>query len=219
MSAPAPVMPVFHRLRAHFGPIPTLRPERPIACLVQTILSQNTSDTNSLRAYRSLRRRFPAWDDVRSAPMPEIINAIRSGGLANIKAARIRGALETIKQRYGNYSLSALRGMDAGEAIAHLTGIKGVGIKTAACVMLFALRTPVMPVDTHVFRVSGRLGWIGPRTRIEHARNELERLIPAGRILDFHLYLIDLGRTLCRPRRPRCPACPLSRLCPRRNCE
>ncbi len=214
MSAPAPVMPALRRLRAHFGPIPALRPERPIDCLVRTILSQNTSDVNSDRAYRGLRRRFRSWDAVRRAPLAEIANAIRSGGLSNIKAPRIRGALETIKQRDGNYSLRALRGMDAGAAIASLTEIKGIGAKTAACVLLFALGMPVMPVDTHVFRVAGRLGWIRPRTRIEAAREDLERIIPAGRILDFHLYLIDLGRAMCRPGRPRCRPCPLSRLCP-----
>lgn len=215
MNTPAPIMASFHRLRAHFGPIRPLPRQRPIDCLIQTILSQNTSDTNSERAYRDLRRHFRSWDDVRQAPVADIANAIRSGGLANVKATHIRNVLETIKQKNGNYSLNALLKMDNDEAIEHLMELKGVGIKTAACVLLFALNRPVMPVDTHVFRVAMRLGWIGSGTRIGSARQELESQIPAAHILDFHLYLIDLGRSACRPHNPKCPTCPLAKTCPR----
>ena len=196
-----------------YGPLPPRKCETPVNVLIATILSQNTSDVNSQRAYRSLRRLFPKWADVAGAALREIEAAIHSGGLARIKAARIRRVLRLILKSEGQLNLARLKTMRSADAMAWLTGLPGVGVKTAGCVLLFGFGRPVMPVDTHVYRIAGRLGWIRTKTRIEKAPAILERLIPARRILTMHLHLIAHGRRVCRPHRPRCGACALARHC------
>jgi len=205
---------VCRRLRTAYGPVEP-PPQWPVLDeLVATILSQNTSDANSDAAYEELRRRMPDWDAVRRAPVRRIAQAIRRAGLSNVKAPRIKAILAQIHDQRGELSLEFLRDLPTSEALEYLSGFSGVGPKTAACVLLFACRKPVLPVDTHVYRVSRRLGLIGTRTDAERAHQELARLVPPARVLEFHIQLIRHGRRHCEARRPQCDDCPLVDLCP-----
>jgi len=181
--------------------------------LIATILSQNTSDANSHGAFEELCRRFGDWDAVRRAPVSRIAGAIRRAGLANQKAPRIKAILKRIHAERGELSLDFLGSMPTPEAVAYLRDLDGVGPKTAACVLLFACRKPVLPVDTHVHRVSRRLGLIAPGTDAARAHQELAPLVPASRVLEFHVQLIRHGRTRCSARNPKCEDCPLVDLC------
>lgn len=196
------------------------KPERdPLDELVLTILSQNTSDTNRDRAWRSLRDRYPDWEAVRSAASGELEETIRTAGLASQKAATIRRVLDGLAEERGRPDLSHLSSMGDEEALAYLTSFKGVGTKTAACVLCFALRRPVMPVDTHVHRVARRLGLApldGGRERTHRALNES---VPPDRRFALHVLLIRHGREVCSARRPRCSECVLEDVCPRRGVE
>ena len=177
--------------------------------LIMTVLSQNTSDKNSRPAFQSLGTAFPDWAAVARAPVGEIEAAIRSGGLAQIKARRIKLILKRIQESRGSLDLEFLRGMPLDEAKAWLKALPGVGPKTAACVLLFSLGRPMLPVDTHVHRVARRLGLIDPRASREQAHDILETLVPPQDIYRFHILLIEHGRRLCRAARPLCPRCPL----------
>ncbi|HEV2128598.1 MAG TPA: endonuclease III [Thermomicrobiales bacterium] len=193
-----------------------LRPSGdPVGTLVSTILSQNTSDINTECAYASLRARFPTWDAVVKANTDEVIDAIRSGGLANRKAPRIQEALDEIRDRYGEFSLDQLATIPLEEAKDTLLSIDGVGPKTAACVLLFALGRPALPVDTHVYRVSKRLGLIDDATTPVRAHATLEALMEgdADRTYRFHVEMIAHGRTICTARNPKCHICPLRSYC------
>jgi endonuclease-3 len=216
-SGPTPAL-VLDRLRAYYG-TPDLRAsDGPLAELVQTILSQNTSDINTERAFAGLWARFGAWPAILEAPTSEVADAIRSGGLADIKAPRIQGVLASIKADRGgldNRSLDFLARLPLEEARAYLTSLNGVGPKTAACVLLFALGMPALPVDTHVHRVSKRLGLIGPKIAAEPAHRLLEAMMPQGEMFDAHMLLIRHGRVLCKALRPRCGECPLADVCPK----
>jgi endonuclease-3 len=185
----------------------------PLGALVMTILSQHTSDKNSERAYDSLRRQYPNWDKVRIAPVGEIADTIRSGGLADAKAPRIRGVLQEIHERRGETSLDFLADMPTDEAKAYLQSFHGVGPKTTACVMMFSLCRPVLPVDTHVFRVSHRLGLIEKRLGEAKAHDALQALLPPERVYAFHVHMIRHGRRVCVAQRPRCGACVLQDRC------
>ena len=182
--------------------------------LIGTILSQNTSDANSGPAFEELVRRFGDWDAVRRARVATIARAIRRAGLANQKAPRIKAILQRVYEERGELSLEFLAERPTPRATAYLRALPGVGPKTAACVLLFACRKPVLPVDTHVHRVSRRLGLIGPRTGAEKAHGELAQLVPPRRVLEFHIQLIRHGRTRCSARKPGCEECPLLDLCP-----
>ena len=184
-----------------------------VGSLVRTILSQNTSDVNSDRAYASLRERLPRWSDVERADARSIEAAIRSGGLARTKSKRIRRILGQIRDRSGSLDLGFLRDMETPEVIEHLESFEGVGPKTAACVALFGLGREVVPVDTHVHRIVGRLGIVGAPATPEKTFEALEGLTPDGDALSFHVNLIRLGRRVCRPRVPACPECPIRALC------
>jgi len=186
----------------------------PLDELVQTILSQNTTDANSGAAFRRLKQQFPTWEAVAAARPEAIAAAIRGGGLANIKARRIRDILREIRHRRGQLSLDFLRDLTPAAATEFLRSFKGVGAKTAACVLLFACGMPVFPVDTHIHRVARRLGLIGERTDREAAHEELGRSVPADLTYPFHLLMIEHGRRVCHARRPECSICPLLRLCP-----
>lgn len=183
--------------------------------LVLTILSQNTNDVNRDRAWQRLQERFagPNWEKVMSAPTEALVEAIRPGGLAQTKAARIQQALRTVLDTCGEFSLDFLRHMPAEEARAWLMQLEGVGPKTAAIVLLFSLGRPAFPVDTHVHRVSRRLGLIPANTSREKAHHLLEELLPPETYYSFHLNLIAHGREVCRPRPPRCGLCVLQRCC------
>jgi endonuclease-3 len=205
---------VLQRLRAEYG-----EPERPGAIppideLVMTILSQHTSDQNTERAFASLRTAFPSWEAVIDATDAEVANAIRSGGLANIKAPRIRKALADVRERAGGFDLSFLAHLAVDDARDWLTSLDGVGPKTASCVLLFSLNRPAMPVDTHVHRVALRLELIPVRTSAERAHQLLEAIVPDGESFAAHLLLIRHGRSTCHARRPRCRFCVLVQYCP-----
>ena len=185
----------------------------PISEVVSTILSQNTSDVNRDRAYDRLRARFPTWEMVRDAPALAIEEAIRPAGLARLKAPRIKEALHFIVRQRGELNLDFLKEMPVEEAKAWLTQINGIGPKTAAIVLLFSLDMPAFPVDTHVHRVSQRLGLIGPKVTAEQAHAILEDLLPPDLYLPFHLNVIHHGREICHARAPRCEICPLQAMC------
>ncbi|MGH2952168.1 MAG: endonuclease III domain-containing protein [Solirubrobacterales bacterium] len=201
------------RLRELYGK-PVNKPHgHPIAELVRTVLSQNTSDTNRDVAYERLRARFPTWERVRDAPLQEIEQAIRPGGLSQTKAPRIKEILGLLPLEHGEPSLDWLAEAPRDEAIDYLVGLPGVGRKTAACVMLFALGRPEIPVDTHVHRVGGRLGLFDERASFELAHDEMLRITDPEDAYELHMNLIEHGRRICRPR-PRCPQCALRRMCP-----
>jgi endonuclease-3 len=207
------------RLDEAYG-IPPWRPHRdPVSELVLTILSQNTSDANSGRAFVRLLERFASWDEVIDAPLPELIAAIQPGGLAPTKAPRIQAALRDVKARTGGFDLRFLESMPLEEARTWLRSIHGVGPKTVACVLLFSLGRPAMPVDTHVFRVAARLALIPPRAgkaimTAEKAHEALESRVAPEDFYAFHIGLIKHGRRTCTAQRPRCPDCVLVDLCP-----
>ncbi len=185
-----------------------------LGALVATILSQNTSDLNSGRAYASLRTAFPGgWDSARTASVSEVENAIRAGGLAQIKAPRIQAILQDIWERTGQTDLEALRGWDDVQIREYLRSFPGVGAKTAACVLMFNLGRPVLPVDTHVHRVAGRLGLIGPKTTADQAHDQLQALLNDDQVYSFHVHFIEHGRHTCHARRPACERCPIRAEC------
>jgi endonuclease-3 len=182
--------------------------------LISTILSQNTNDANRDRAFASLRRSFPTWEAVRDAPPPAVVQAIRPAGLANLKGPRIQAVLRAITEERGGLDLRFLRRMPPEQAIDWLLRFKGVGRKTAAIVLLFSLGMPAFPVDTHIYRVSGRLSLRPERCSLEQAHDLLARAFPPETYYAAHLNLIRHGRQVCRARKPDCPACTLRRLCP-----
>jgi endonuclease-3 len=201
------------RLRELYGR-PVNHPHgRPIAELVRTILSQNTNDRNRDVAYERLREALPTWQQVRDAPVEVVEEAIKPGGLANTKAPRIQQVLRRLPHDGDDPTLDWLAETDRDEAMQFLTDLPGVGRKTAACVMIFALGRPEIPVDTHVYRVGGRLGLFPPKASFERAHDELLALVDPEDAYEFHINLITHGRRVCRPR-PRCEACALRRMCP-----
>jgi endonuclease III len=202
------------RLRKRFGPLEPPRRTDPLEELILTVLSQHTSDLNAGRAFGALRDAFPSWEDVVRAKPERVADVIRSGGLANTKAPRIQQILREIRERQGRYDLSFLRRRTDEEAREYLTSLPGVGPKTAAVVMSFSLGRAAMPVDTHVHRVSGRLGLIPPKTSADKAHRLLEDLVPPELRTSLHVGLIRLGREICKAGRPRCEECPLVDLCP-----
>lgn len=178
-----------------------------------TILSQNTSAANYTRAFTSLQERFDGWEAVRIADLSEIEEAIRPGGLAKIKAPRIRQALNDILERTGGLSLDFLAGMPDQEARDYLMQFDGVGVKTASCVLMFSLGRPVLPVDTHVHRLAKRLGLIQGRVSAEAAHHVLQAMVPDELVYSFHVNLVTHGRRVCKAQNPACDACVLLELC------
>jgi endonuclease-3 len=200
-------------LEKHQG-VPELDgPDDPLDCLVRTILSQNTSDTNSGRAFLSLKSRFPEWEDVLEADEMEIAHAIRSGGLSRQKSKVIKDFLRWLRKSRGELSLDFLREMDDEEVISLLTQHRGIGLKTAYIVLAFALGRDAFPVDTHVLRISKRLGFVPQNVTADKAHRLLNPLIPKGKGFSFHVNLIRFGRTICTARNPKCHVCPLRELC------
>ena len=185
----------------------------PLGALILTMLSQHTSDRNSERAFDNLRRAFPTWEAVREAPVANVADTIRCGGLADSKAPRIQSVLQSIWERTGATDLEFLRDLPTDAARAYLQSFPGVGPKTAACVLLFSLGRPVLPVDTHVFRVSHRVGLISQRLGEARAHDALQAQVPPGRVYAYHVHLIRHGRRVCTALRPRCEACVLRLRC------
>lgn len=181
--------------------------------LILTVLSQNTSDVNSGRAFRRLKDTFKEWDAILPASEASIAEAIKSAGLSNIKARRIVTMLNSIVERHGSLNLDFLRDLSVSEAKSWLLSLGGVGPKTAACVLLFSLGMPALPVDTHVFRVSRRIGLVDERMSVERAHEYLEALIEPEEVYAFHLNMIAHGRRICKAQRPRCTECVLYPVC------
>jgi endonuclease-3 len=203
------------RLRLAYG-IPGAEPHgHPIAELILTVLSQSTNDRNRDVAYFRLRDRFPSWEDVRDAPVDAVEEAIRPGGISKVKSARITDILRAVTETSGHgLSLDWLADETVPDAQEYLTSLPGVGRKTAACVLLFALGMSDVPVDTHVSRVGTRLGLFRPKAPFLEMHDEMLRLTPRGAELEFHMNLLRHGRRTCHARRPECGACALQRMCP-----
>lgn len=238
MSNKNRVKEILRLIRRSYGKPTAFKASRPMDEIVRTILSQNTSDSNSLAAFAVLKRNFKSWEGLLNTDTAKLARLIKHAGLANIKAKRIKEALLEIKRREGRLSLGSLKNMGTGEAISYLRSLKGVGPKTAACVLLFSFGKPAMPVDTHIYRVAKRLGLISKELSIEEAHVVLTRLITddltlrrgtgegnglaqgqirnlsiTNLIYSFHLGIIEHGRKTCKAQNPRCGVCLLYSLC------
>ncbi len=189
-------------------------PLPPVDELVSTILSQNTNDNNRDAAFDQLTQAYPDWESVMNAPTEDVVEAIKTAGLANQKAPRIQQALRAIASHTrGEIRLGFLREMSRAEAHAWLTNLKGVGPKTAAIVLLFSLGIPAFPVDTHIYRVTGRIGLRPINFSVEKTHTYLEEVIPEKAYYDLHLNFIRLGREVCGARKWHCYRCPVEDLC------
>lgn len=190
--------------------------QNPLDELILTILSQNTTWQNYSRAFASLKRSFKDWEQVARADSRRTARAIKIGGLSRIKAKRIKNILKVVYEERGSYSLIFLKKENLIQAHKFLISLKGVGPKTAACVLLFSCRKPILPVDTHILRISKRLGLIPEDTDLVKAHELLGRLVPPDEqnILAFHLNMIQHGRTICKSQKPRCQDCILRAFCP-----
>jgi endonuclease-3 len=215
MTTPDPrrIRAVQRRLRHEQGAF-VPKPRLPIIDeVVATVLSQHTSDVNSERAFARLKARFASWEQVADAPVDDVADAIRCGGIADQKARRIQQILGAIEEREGRIDLDRLLGLDDQAVESYLVSLPGVGPKTAACVLVFAMGRAAFPVDTHVHRVAARLGWIPANATADQAYRLLAPLVPPGIRYDLHLALITHGRTVCQAQRPRCDACVLRDMC------
>ena len=199
-------------LKCHGIPAPKKYP-RVLDALIETILSQNTSDSNSHRSYLSLKKEFPDWKAAASARTQTIEKAIRSGGLAKIKSLRISKLLNLIAREQGLISLEYLKKLSPEQAYRKLVSYDGVGPKTAACTLLFGAGMPVFPVDTHVYRVGRRLGWVSLKESAERFQERIGQFIPQAQVFNLHVNLITHGRQTCHPRRPDCGKCCLKLYC------
>ena len=204
---------VHQHLLEHYGEPVWEAKYEPIPELIGTILSQHTSDVNSDRAFSALSAAYPSWELVRDAPIDELVMVIRAGGLAVVKAHRIQAVLSALSDEQGRVELPDLRRMRRSRAVELLMRLPGVGRKTAACVLLFGSHVPALPVDTHVHRVSLRLGLVPPRTSPEATTDLLESKLKPSEYYAFHVNLIHLGREICKAPRPRCAICPLNERC------
>ncbi|MFA0782402.1 endonuclease III domain-containing protein [Fervidibacter sacchari] len=190
------------------------RHAEPIDELIATVLSQHTNDINRDKAFEQLKRRFPSWEQVLRAPVRKIASAIKPAGLANQKAPRIKAILQRIAEaNEGDLSLEFLEEMPTDEALGWLKNLPGVGPKTAACVLLFSFGKPVFPVDTHIFRISKRLGWLDEKVNEAKANELLDQVVPNEIKYRLHLNMIAHGRQICRPQNPRCQECVIKHLC------
>ena len=205
---------VLHLLEEEYGPVHWEARYDPVSELMFTVLSQHTSDVNTEKTYRTLLTTFGSWEMVAQAEPQEIARCIRMGGLAQTKAPRIKAILRRIQELRGSLDLEFLRDLPLEEAKSWLLQLPGVGPKTAAIVLCFALGRPAMPVDTHVHRVAKRLTLIGPKVTADQAHALLEQVVPPERVFAFHVYLITHGRRVCKAPRPRCQDCVLELGCP-----
>ena len=209
------IVAILARLRRAYGDPPPPRRLAPLDELILTVLSQNTNDVNRDRAYADLRARFATWDEVADAPLPAIAKAIRRGGLAPTKSVRIREMLRELRARGMPLDERTFARMRSRELWDLLVGLKGVGPKTAAIVLLFSLGRPFFPVDTHVHRLTRRLGLVPENSDAVKAQGLLQEAVPPKDVYDFHVLLIRHGREVCIARRPLCSRCPLATICPR----
>ena len=212
--SPLSITEIIDLLAEEYGSITWRSRTDPLSELIMTILSQNTSDHNSRRAFDSLLTKFGSWEAVARGSVEDIAEAIKLGGLAQVKAPRIKQILEQIQEQRGSLDLKFLKKMPVAEAKIWLRSLPGVGPKTAACVLLFSLGKPVLPVDTHILRVAKRLGLIDSRVSAEKAHEILGDMVPAKYVYQFHINMIEHGRRVCKAQRPRCQECVLLKVCP-----
>jgi endonuclease III len=215
MTAPgeAVIRAVRRRLRDSQGPF-VPKPVLPVIDeIVATVLSQHTSDVNSERAFARLKSRFPAWEQVADAPVEEIADAVRCGGIADQKARRIKQILAAIEDREGRIDLGRLHDLGDAAVENYLRSLPGVGPKTAACVLVFSMGRAAFPIDTHVHRIVTRLGWVPGSATADKAHQLLASRVPPDIRYDLHVAMITHGRTVCRAQRPSCDACVLRDLC------
>ena len=199
--------------RAYGVPVNKWTDWDPLDMLVATILSQATSDVNSDRTWDALKRRFPTWDAVLRAREATVADTIRAGGLANQKARVIRDLLRQVEERTGALTLNFLRDAPADEAARFLSSFRGIGPKTVACTLLFACGRDIFPLDTHIFRILRRVGFIPQKCSDARAHELMNAVVPAGKFYSFHVNLIRHGRAICRPRDPLCEQCPIVEYC------
>jgi endonuclease III len=202
------------RLRRYYGRPRNEPHHAPLDELVLTVLSQNTNDRNRDVAYVRLRNRFRDWAAVSAAPVEEIEEAIRPGGISKVKSLRIKSMLAVIEAETGGLDLGFLAEAPREEAYDFLERLPGVGRKTAACVLLFAFDRPEIPVDTHVYRVCSRLGLLRPKASFEEAHDVMRAAADPADAFEVHVNLIRHGRRICSARKPDCPRCPLLGVCP-----
>ncbi len=216
MSQPDLLSPaqILDLLTREYGPLLRRLRRDPTSELVLTVLSQNTSDVNSGRAFARLQAAFPDWQAAMTADVRRVEEAIKPGGLAPTKAPRIQALLAEVWRRRDSFDLSFLADLPLEEARAWLRSLPGVGPKTAACVLLFSLGRPALPVDTHVYRVAKRLGLVPPKASAEKAHELLEARLDPEEVYPFHIALVQHGRRTCLAQRPRCPSCALRHGCP-----
>jgi endonuclease-3 len=212
-STDKPVRYLIQNLERTYGVPENRRASVPLDMLINVILSQATSDTNSERTFAALKKRFPTWDALLRARTSTIAGTIRSGGLANQKAVVIKNLLWQIKEEHGTLDLSFLHELSNEEATQYLSQFRGLGPKTIACTLLFACLKDVFPLDTHIFRILRRVGLIPQSCTDKRAHEIMNAVVPAGKFYSFHVNLIRHGRTLCRPREPLCERCPIVEYC------
>jgi endonuclease-3 len=200
-------------LREQHGAPQRLPRRDPLSELIAALLSQNTSDVNSGRAFENLVSKFRTWDRVAEAAVDKISEAISAGGLNRVKAPRIKAILERIRNEKGSLDLAFLKELPLAEARSWLESLPGVGPKTAACVLLFSLGRPALPVDTHVYRVSQRLGLIDSKVSPDNAHRILGKMVPPDSIYEFHINMVRHGRKVCRSQSPLCSGCLLNKGC------
>lgn len=204
---------IVQNLENTFG-VPKLTPKSdPLSMLINIILSQATSDSNSHRTFENLKKRFKSWEEVLNAGEAEIARAIKLGGLANQKAKVIKNLLVQIKESHGSLSLKFIEKMSADETRDYLEGFRGIGPKTVACTLLFACHKEVFPLDTHIFRILKRMGILPEKVSADRAHKLLDLLAPKGKFYSLHVNLIRLGRKICKPKEPLCDECPLVEYC------
>ena len=197
----------------HFGiPYRAKKLPNPIDALIATILSQNTNDKNSYQAYRNLKKKYKSWEELSDASRKEIESVIRVAGLGKQKSASIKNFLSTLKKKNGKLNLQYIKKMGDEEILNELTSIKGIGVKTASCVLLFSLDRNICPVDTHVHRTLNRIGLVKTKTP-DKTFEQIKDHLPDGIAHQFHTNLIMLGREICKPAKPSCSVCPLLKVC------
>ncbi len=208
-----PIRHIIQNLERTYGIPENERPSDPLDMLIATILSQSTSDVNSHRTFAALKQRFPTWDQALKARESTIAATIRTGGLANQKAAVIKALLRQLKDQRGSLDLNFLHDLPAEAAADFLKGFRGIGPKTIACTLLFACQKNVFPLDTHIFRVLRRVGLIPQKCTDARAHELMNAIVPPGKFYSFHVNLIRHGRKICRPREPLCDRCPIVEYC------
>jgi endonuclease III len=214
MSTRRPFPRILQLLRRQYGPRPPRIWGNGVNVLVETILSQNTSNKNSAAGYRQLRRRFRSWNQVADAPVQEVERHIHVSGLSNQKAPRIQAILRQIRDQHGRIDLQFLKDMSDDDAHEYLLQFNGIGPKTANCVLLFAFGKELFPVDTHIHRIAIRLGLIPDNTTADQAHDLLKPMILPANRYETHILLIEHGRQTCKAINPKCADCVLLKMCP-----